>query len=154
VTGDGDAADTLLVMRHKRGTDTAEMFVTGRDIDEARHRMEFKRNPERSDMSHSESGTCRKESRDSSLEHTGWQITGEIEEDDDVLEGKRWRKVEVLEIEGKPMKSGEIVKAVGMNQQYASKLFKKMITEGLLVSPSFGVYDLPKRGETNESSVS
>ncbi len=124
------AADTILVMRRKRGRDLAELFVTGRDIDEAQHRMEFKRDPE----------------SDSPLRHTGWQITGEIEEDErDMLEGKRRRIIEVLEMEGKAMTNADIAASVGINKSYLSQLLPKMQREGLVVNVERGVWGLPKQ---------
>ncbi|MCB2211400.1 AAA family ATPase [bacterium] len=124
------AADTLLVMRRKRGHDLAELFVTGRDIDEARHRMEFKRDAD----------------SDNPLRHTGWQITGELEEDErDMLEGKRRRIVETLEMEGKPMTNADIAASVGINKSYLSQLLPKMRREGLVVNVKRGVWGLPKQ---------
>lgn len=128
------AADTILVMRRKRSADVAELFVTGRDIDEARHRMEFKREVDAEDP----------------LEHAGWQITGQIDEDQPTIEGARRRIIEVLKLEGKAMKLSDIVAATGVSPSWLSRLATRMAREGLLFKPETGYYDLPERQDKTD----
>ncbi len=130
------AADTILVMRRKRGADEAELFVTGRDIDEARHRMEFKREIDEEDP----------------LEHTGWQITGQIDEDQPSVEGSRRKIIDVLGIEKKAMCLTDIVAATGISYAYCSRVLKRMTAEGLLVCVSRGTYDLPERQDKKSNN--
>jgi len=49
-----------------------------------------------------------------------------------MLEGLRRRVIEVLEIEAKSMKTGELLAAVGCNRNYGQDLLKQMLREDLV----------------------
>ncbi|MCB2212232.1 hypothetical protein KQI52_08995 [bacterium] len=69
-----------------------------------------------------------------------------VEDDErDRLEGLRRRVIDVLEVEGKPMRAGEPIAAVGCNKNYGQELLKKMLKGGLIARPEYGVYAIPER---------
>jgi 5S rRNA maturation endonuclease (ribonuclease M5) len=128
-------ADTILVMKRLRGSDRSELFITGRDVDEARHHMKFETS---NDPDHPN-------------QHAGWIFASPTEDADST---PRAAVMEMLRAAKKPLRLQEIFTELGYADKSSLRfLLKRMIADGLLRQPKWGFYE-PEAGqegdETNE----
>ena len=72
-------------------------------------------------------------------------------DEDETLDGKRRQIIEVMERQGKAMRSLDIARAVDINKSYLSQLLKKMAREGLVACVSYGMCYLPQ--DPNDTQV-
>jgi len=114
-TGITAVADTIIILKKVKGEH--KLFVTGRDIPETEYGLMFD---------------------DATFT---WNVTGE-EMESRSLTGEREEILALFTESNEPMKTGEIAQAVGKEISNVSKLLKKLVDEGLVISPRYGHYQL------------
>lgn len=113
-TGLTAGVDTMLVLREKNKEHL--LHVTGRDVVESEYSVEF-----------DENGCV-------------WRVTGKATEVK--LTAEREEIYELIRTYSRAMRTGEIADALGKTKSNISKMLGKMVKDEVLVSVSYGVYDL------------
>jgi len=113
-TGLTAGVDTMLVLREKNNQHI--LHVTGRDVMESEYAVEF-----------DETGCV-------------WRVAGKLSEVK--MTAEREEIYELIKSYGRPMRTGEISDALGKTKSNISKMLGKMVKDDVLVSISYGVYDL------------
>ena len=113
-TGLTAGVDTMLVLREKNKEHL--LHVTGRDVMESEYAVEF------------DETNC------------VWRVAGKVSEVK--MTAEREEIYELIKSYRRAMRTGEIADALGKTKSNISKMLGKMVEAGVLVSVSYGVYDL------------
>ena len=128
------AADTILIMTRNRGDGIANLYATGRDIEEKNLALKF--NPVT----------------------LGWEVAETAVED--ALGQEKREILDVLKKAASPVKLGLVADAVGKKRPVVHKHLATLIENGLVKQPEYGLYEAVvendksgETGETGETSV-
>jgi DNA-binding transcriptional ArsR family regulator len=128
------AADTILIMTRNRGDAGANLYATGRDIEEKNLALKF--NPVT----------------------LGWEITEAAVEN--ALGQEKQEILDVLKKTKSSLKLGQIAEAVGKKRPVVHKHLAALIENGLVKQPAYGIYEAVieceksrESGESGETSV-
>jgi RecA-family ATPase len=124
------AADTILILTRERGEGAANLYATGRDIEE--RNFTLKLNPA----------------------NLGWEITDAAVEN--AISQEKLEILELIKQSAEPLKLGQIAETLQKKKPVTHKHLASLINEGLVQQPAYGLYaTVPKcceTGETGESS--
>jgi hypothetical protein len=123
------AADTILIMTRNRGDAGANLYATGRDIEEKNLALKF--NPVT----------------------LGWEVTEAAVED--ALGQEKQVILHILQKTASPLKLGQVAEAVEKKKPVVHKHLAALIGDGLVIQPAYGFYEAVVEGgksrETGES---
>jgi DNA-binding transcriptional ArsR family regulator len=123
------AADTILIMTRNRGDGVANLYATGRDIEEKNLALKF--NPVT----------------------LGWEVSETAVEE--ALGQEKQAILDVLRKAVSPLKLGQVADAVGKKRPVTHKHLATLIENGLVKQPEYGLYEAvienDESGETGES---
>lgn len=118
-------ADTALLLTRTRGSETAKLMTTGRDIDGETYGLRWI-NP-------------------------GWTCTG-VAEDSEDLSPERQAVLQAFKEGDCPMSPSTAAHALKKNPKNISKLIKNLVDDGFLISVGYGLYDLVDGGSGGSDS--
>jgi hypothetical protein len=127
------AADAVLVLRRKRHEKAAQLFITGRDVEE--RELELRWEPQ----------------------YCHWEAVAEAQGPDAGLDPDRRAVRQAVRQAGRPLSIGEVMaalKAVSTHKDYeaTAKLLQRMEHEGNLKKAGRGRYDLPDDDVSKQSN--
>lgn len=116
-TGLTGAMDTMMVIKEKNKEHT--LHITGRDVEQADYKIVFDKKL-----------FC-------------WNV---IEKKNEInITAEREEILELIKSYNRQMKLSEITDLIGKEKSNVNKLLKKLIRDGLLISPKYGYYALPEK---------
>ena len=131
-TGLTAAADTIIIMKRAKGQADAELFITGRDVDDTELALTF------------------------NDETKSFSILGQAEEFR--MSEERRQVLELLKATNGAMQLKDIAEALGKKETSVSNLLKGLIENGFVEQPGYGKYQFRDRksenGETDETNES
>jgi len=118
-TGLTGAMDSMMVLKKKNNGH--KLYLTGRDVKEEEYSVVF-----------DDKIFC-------------WNVTERKSEI--TLTAEREEILELIKNYDRPMKLSEITELIGKEKSNVSKMLKKLVRDGLLISPKYGFYELVKDEE-------
>jgi len=118
-TGLTGAMDSMMVLKKKNNGH--KLYLTGRDVKEEEYSVVF-----------DDKIFC-------------WNVTERKSEI--TLTAEREEILELIKSYDRPMKLSEITELIGKEKSNVSKMLKKLVRDGLLISPKYGYYELVKNDE-------
>ncbi|MGD8305925.1 MAG: AAA family ATPase [Ignavibacteria bacterium] len=124
-TGLTGAMDSMMVLKKKNNE--CKLYITGRDVEESEYTVKFDKTI-----------CC-------------WNV---VEKNSEMnITAEREEILELIKSYNREMRTGEIAELVGKEKSNVSKLLKKLVRDGLLISPKYGYYALPEEKKDDNEAL-